>query len=38
LLHPLDASDTPPVPPLRVTDTIAATLRDLIVLRQNETH
>lgn len=36
LLHPLDASDTPPVPPLRVTGTIAATLRDLIVRRQNQ--
>jgi len=36
LLHALDASDTPPVPPLRITDTIAATLRELIVLRQNE--
>ena len=34
LLHPLDAVDTPPVPPLRVTAAIAATLRDLIALRQ----
>jgi mitochondrial fission protein ELM1 len=36
LLHSLDAKDTPPVPPLRVTAAIAATLRDLIALRQNE--
>jgi len=34
LLHPLDAMDTPPVPPLRVTAAIAATLRDLIAKRQ----
>jgi len=36
LLHSLDATDTPPVPPLRITAAIAATLRDLIVLRQSE--
>ena len=35
LLHSLDAIDTPPVPPLRITGTIAATLRELIVRRQN---
>jgi mitochondrial fission protein ELM1 len=34
LLHPLDATDTPPVPPLRVTAAIAATLHDLISARQ----
>ena len=37
LLHPLDATNTPPVPPLRITAAIAATLRDLIALRQSET-
>jgi uncharacterized protein len=35
-LHSLDAADTPPVPPLRETATIAGLLRDLIVNRQND--
>ncbi|QNK02947.1 mitochondrial fission ELM1 family protein [Dyella telluris] len=34
MLYSLDARDTPPVPPLRETGTIAAVLRDLITLRQ----
>lgn len=34
LLHSLDATDTPLVPPLRVTTSIATTLRDLITFRQ----
>lgn len=34
LLHAIDAVDTPPVPPLRITATTAATLRELIVARQ----
>lgn len=38
LLYPLDAMQTPPVPPLRITAAIAATLRDLIALRQSETY
>ncbi|WP_109125390.1 mitochondrial fission ELM1 family protein [Dyella sp. C11] len=36
LLHSLDAVETRPVPPLRETAVIAATLRDLIALRQRE--